>query len=565
MSLITDIAFFALLFFLLVFVHELGHFLMAKWMGIKVEKFSIGMGPSVLKFQKGETEYRLGILPLGGYVKMAGDDPSKEYTGEEKRRGFLTQKPPAKLLVVFGGPVFNLLLPIFIFGFMMAIGIPSIAPTVGTVVSGMPAEKFGLLSGDRVISYNGTKVTKWTELEKAIQTSPNQPMKLEIERVNPKTLSTEIIVKNVTPELGDGKSKFGEDIKIGKLGISPEFVVPTVFFEDSESILAKAGFKPMDRIRSLNGAPMISYEEFARVIDVLAPGKVIAEVERDKKPLQISFEIPQSSRKNESVSKRIGMESALLVVGSAEENNPASRAGIQSGDRLISIGGKNLKRWEDVSTIIRPSEGKPLEVVWSRAGKVLKATMTPEKTTLNDPIMGKDNPNVREAAFRIGVSPLATMEVEHTFEQSWSPLAWLKRGLTQTWDMTSMTMEAMGKLVTGQLSLKLLGSPIMIYKVAGNSYRIAGGGQFGWISFFSTLALLSISLGIINLFPIPVLDGGHATFFLIEWIRGRPLSLRVMEIAMQVGLFLIVSLFALVIYNDFYRYGWLDPIVNLFK
>jgi len=142
---------------------------------------------------------------------------------------------------------------------------------------------------------------------------------------------------------------------------------------------------------------------------------------------------------------------------------------------------------------------------------------------------------------------------------------WVTYGFKRTWEMTTMTVEALGKLVTGQLSLKLLGSPIMIYKVAGNSYRMAGGGKHGWISFFNALALLSISLGLFNLLPIPVLDGGHATFFLIEWIRGKPLSLKVLEMAMQVGMFAIITLIAFVLYNDFHRYGFFDAFMNLFR
>ena len=131
--------------------------------------------------------------------------------------------------------------------------------------------------------------------------------------------------------------------------------------------------------------------------------------------------------------------------------------------------------------------------------------------------------------------------------------------------MTNLTVQALYKLATGQLSLKLLGSPIMIYKVAGNSYRMAGGGYYGWISFLSNLALLSITLGLVNLLPIPVLDGGHAVFFTVEWIRGKPVSLRVMEIATQVGLLALICLFALVLYNDFHRYGWLDSVFKLFQ
>lgn len=562
MTWLSDVGFFALLFFLLVFIHELGHYLMAKWVGIKVEKFSIGMGPKIFAFQKGETEYRLALLPLGGYVKMAGDDPSKEYSGEEKRRGFLTQKPPAKLLVVFGGPVFNLILPIFLFAIMLAMGIPSIAPTVGVVQDGMPAQTAGFQVGDRIISLNGSKIEKWTELEKSIQGLADQPVKFQIERTDLKTGQMNLVETTVTPVLADGKSRFGEDIKVGRIGISPEFLVPQLYFEGTDNPLAKAGFERFDRVRSLNGTPIRAYEQLMVALENLSPGTVKAEIERKGKALEISFDVPAGKG---AVRDRLGIQPLLLVVGNADESNPAYKAGIRAGDRLISINGKVLQKWEDVSAMIKGSEGKPVDISWSRDGQIMKAEMTPEKITLNDPIMGKDNPLAREAAYRIGVSPIAIMDAEYSIEQSWNPVKWFQKGISQTWEMTSMTLQAMKKLVTGELSLKLLGSPIMIYKVAGNSYRLAGGGHQGWVSFLSTLALLSITLGIVNLFPIPVLDGGHATFFIIEWIRGRPVSLKVMEVAMQVGLFLLICLFAMVLYNDFYRYGWLDSILKLFQ
>ncbi len=561
MNWFLDVGFFALLFFVLVFIHELGHYLMAKWVGIRVERFSIGMGPSLASFRYGETEYRIGLLPLGGYVKMSGDDPSKEYSEEEKKRGFLTQKPPAKLLVVFGGPVFNLLLPIFIFGSMLAVGVPHVAPTIGTLQEAMPASRAGFVTGDKVLEVNGRPIVKWSEVEKTVQESANQELVFKIERLNPKALQFEALDVKVTPELSDGKNRFGQDVKIGRVGVGPEYIIPQIYFEGTESIVAQAGLQKFDRVLQINDVPLRTHNQFVDALESQT-GDVRLLVSRGGEQKQITLTIPAGKK---SVSERIGLVSPLLVLGHVEKDNPAARAGIQVDDRIVSLNGKKLTRWDEVSQLIKSSEGKAIDVEWSRDGKMLKASIVPERTTVDDPVMGKDNPLARDAAFRIGVSPKALIDTEFYIERSSNPLAWIKRGVTQTWDTTTMTMEAMFKLMTGELSIKLLGSPIMIYKVAGNSYRMAGGGTHGWISFFSTLALLSISLGIVNLFPIPVLDGGHATFFLIEWIRGRPVSLKVMEVAMQVGVFVLLLLFALVIFNDFQRYGWIDSIVKLFS
>jgi regulator of sigma E protease len=564
MTWLSDIGFFALLFFVLVFIHELGHFLMAKWMGIRVEKFSIGMGPQLFGFRIGETEYRLAALPLGGYVKMSGDDPSKTYSEEEKKRGFLTQKPPAKLLVVFGGPVFNLILPIFVFGLMLAWGIPSIAPSVGFLQADMPALQAGLKAGDQILAVNGEPVQKWTEFEKQVQGSAGQPMALKIERPNFTDWRPETLEISVTPTLGEGRSRFGEPIQVGRVGMSPEFIVPQIFFDSAEAEIAKQGFQRFDRVESIKGLSLLSYEQWMAAVSALKAGETAeVVVNRQGKSLPLQLSVPSSTRGDNAAA--LGLTSVLVVVGQVDEGNPAFAAGIQPNDRIVSINGHALNRWEDVAVRVRESEGNPISVVWNRDGQEMSAMITPEKMTINDPVLGKDNPLAREPAYRIGIVPAAIVDARYSVEQSSNPIAWVQRGFSQTWEMTSMTVEAMFKLVTGQLSLKLLGSPIMIYKVAGNSYRLAGGGQRGWVSFFSTLALLSITLGIVNLFPIPVLDGGHATFFILEWIRGKPISLKTMELAMKVGLFMLISLFALVLYNDFHRYGWLDPLLNLWR
>jgi len=326
--------------------------------------------------------------------------------------------------------------------------------------------------------------------------------------------------------------------------------------------LAAAGLLKFDRVRKVNGFPIFTHEEFLKSLE-LARKPITLTVDRQGELVDIA--LPAVSSGKGSVYERLGFIDTFLVVGLVDEKSPAAQAGMKKDDRLLAIDGKRLSRWEDVSQLIRGSEGKALKIQWSRNGVLMEAQVVPEMTTIKDPLMGKDNPAAREPAYRIGVGSAAMQDNELYVEQSLSPVKWFSYGFQKTWEMTTMTAEALSKLVTGQLSLKLLGSPIMIYKVAGNSYRMAGGGKHGWISFLNALALLSISLGLFNLLPIPILDGGHATFFIIEWIRGKPLSLKVLEMAMQVGMFAIITLIAFVLYNDFYRYGFFDAIFNLFR
>ncbi len=562
MTWLTDVGLFGLLFFLLVFSHELGHFLMARWMGVRVERFAVGMGPKLIGFTRGPTEFKICLLPLGGYVKMAGDDPTKEYSSERTPDGFLGKKPPQKLLIVLGGPLFNFIFPIFIFALMLPLGIPTVEPIVGTMEPGRPAAEAGLVPGDRILSVDGKPIRKFSEIESVVDRSLGKNLQLEIERVNLNSGEKEKVQLAVEPKMAKTKSKFGEDIEAPRIGASPEYIVPLIFFESEESIVGRAGFQNFDRVTKINNVEIRTQSQMDAVLASLKPSDVTLTVDRNGSAISKTFTLSPGTA---DVATRIGLVSVSRVIGRVEPGSPAERAGLQANDVMVSIDSKPIQNWEDIATVIRASEGKPVSVVWSRNGQQIKAEMAPEKTTIDDPLLGKDNPLAREPMYRIGIGAALRSETGLYVERSWNPIQWVARGFTESWNMGRTTVEALYKLFTGQVSLKLLGSPIMIYKVAGHSYRLAGGGAYGWYSFFSNLAMLSITLGLVNLLPIPVLDGGHATFFIIEWIRGRPVSLRFMEIAMQVGLFILISLFALVLYNDFSRYGWLDAIVQVFK
>jgi len=561
MNWLTDVSLFALLFFLLVFFHELGHFLMAKLVGIKVEKFSIGMGPAILSFRKGETEYRLAILPLGGYVKMAGDDPSKELSEEERKRGFLAQRPPAKLLVVFGGPGFNLILPMFIYAIMLAAGIPFVKPVVGSLEKDMPGQVSGLRSGDEIVSINGSKIDRWKQVEERVREAANQDLKVVVERVNLNDGAVNFLELDLKPQLSEGRSKFGEKIEVGKIGVSPAYPLPLIYYEDASSPLKQANLENFDRIDSVNGVSIVSLDQWNEILDSQIKSELKLRVRRGEKTFEAAMRLPGKAR----LRQELNILPVELVIAETTPDGRAALAGMEAGDRLVSIDSKILRSWGEVPEIVRNSAGRPLKFVWSHEGEERSAEIAAEETVVDDPLLGKDNPMATDKVYRIGIAPRLESDTSFGQDQSWNPIAWIKMGVDETWGLASMTVIALSKLVTGKISLKLLGSPIMIYKVAGNTYRMAGGGHNGWIAFLTNLALLSITLGLVNLLPVPVLDGGHAVFFAIEWIRGRPVSLKVMEVATQVGLVMLIGLFALVLYNDFNRYGFLDPIIKLFQ
>lgn len=581
MSFLFDLAFFALLFFVLVFIHELGHFLMARLVGIRVEKFSIGMGPSLFSKKMGDTEYRLAALPLGGYVKMSGDEPGKDYTDEERQVGFLTKSPPQKLLVVFGGPVFNLILPLFVFGLLLAVGAPSVQSRIGLVEPEGVAAKAGLQTGDLILSVDGEPIKEWEEMEERVRSSAGKELRFEIERKSLMTGELETLQLRITPEQTDGLSRFGEPVQVGKIGVSPRFLVPRIYFEDPQSPIAQTEAQKFDRVVKVDGVEIRGLAQFQNALEMRSGQKTIElelEPEDGSAVRRVEVQVP-SSNQNSSVFAGLGFLPIELVIGYVadkveapelepklgvcqDNTAPAKAAGLQEGDRLIAFGDYQLNEWEDLQKAVRSSAGEAKELKWSREGETMMASIAPLKTTIFDPIRGRDAPSSVDEVYRIGISPRLESNSAFFTVQSYNPIKWVTYGVTETVSLVTLTGEAMLKLVTGQLSMKSLGSPIMIFNVAGNSYRLAGGGSNGWLAFLRTLALLSITLGIVNLLPVPVLDGGHAVFFTIEWIRGRPLSLKFLEVATQVGLILLLGLFSVVLYNDVYRYDLMGGIMN---
>lgn len=349
----TNIISFAIVLGILIFVHEFGHFLLAKLMGVGVEKFSLGFGPRILGKKIGMTEYMISAIPLGGYVKMVGESPEKELDESLLPLSFSHKGLLKRSLIVLAGPVFNLLLSVAIFFvFFQVSGLPIMKPEVGEVQEGMPAHESGIRPGDRVVSVDGKPVTRWEEMADLIKKSSGRPLHIEILRDE-----STVLVK-VVPKLLSSRNLFGEQV-----------------------------------------------EKY--VIGITASG-------------------------------------AVTVL----ELNPFESAA---------------------------------------------------------------------------------------------------QGVLQTWQIAKLTVLAIGKIITGTISAKTLGGPIMIAQLAGQQ------AEAGIINLIFFIALLSVNLGIINLLPIPVLDGGHLLFFLIEAVTRRPLNLKMREVAQQAGIFVLILLMIYVFYNDIAR------------
>jgi len=337
---------------LIIFVHELGHFLSAKLMGVRVLKFSLGFGPKLIGKKYGDTEYLISSIPFGGYVKMLGESPGEELQEEEKVFAFNYQPVWKRFIIVFLGPLFNLVFAMVIFVFVFSYGIPVLLPEVGDVLLQSPAERAGLMKGDTVISIDGSQITQWDEMTKIIHTSPGRSLNLKIRR------KSEVITLSVIPEKKRIQDLFGQGKEVGLIGIKP------------------------------------------------------------------------------------------------------------SGNTFIK----------------------------------------------------KSNPTES-----------------------------LTNAVSRTWEIAVLTLVSIGKLIQRVIPMETIGGPILIVQMAGEQ------ASQGVLNFFVFMAIININLGVLNLLPIPILDGGHILFLGIEAIRRKPLEEKFIAIAQRVGLALILLIMAFALYNDLIR------------
>jgi len=411
---------------ILVFVHEFGHFIMAKRAGVRVEKFSLGMGPKIFGYKKGDTEYVISALPLGGYVKMAGENPDEEPTGAADE--FQSKTVWQRMKIAATGPLTNIVLAFLIMPIVFMVGTYSEGPAkVGYVEPASPAEHAGFLAGDLIEKIDGRSISDWTEA-------------LSLIAVNPDTDVTVLVDRQGKQETLTLRPVTATELKIGMSGLIPDM------------------------------------------------------------PAEI---------------------------GKLKPGFPAEKAGISVNDKVLAVDGKTIYHWNQFSTIVRDSKGKKLALLIERGGKRIEKTVTPIEDS---------------GRFVIGVEPLLRLVFK-----KYGFLKSIQLGFDKTIESIYLTFITLKKLVTFGLSIKTLGGPVMIAQMSGQA------ASAGLSSFLSLLAMISISLGILNLLPIPVLDGGLILFLVIEAIRKKPVSRKVMEVSQSIGAAVLITLIAVVSYNDIMR------------
>ena len=447
---ILDLRWFVLVLGILVFVHELGHFMMARRIGVRVITFSLGFGRKLFSFRRGDTEYCISLIPLGGYVKMAGENPKDVRTGASDE--FLSKSKWQRFQVLVMGPVMNIALALIVMASVLYFNgadVPAFAQEpviVGSVVADSPAAKAGIQPGDHITEVARRRVDNWEEFGLETVTKANRPITLTIIRGG-KTIEQEIV------PVGRGK------YDAGITGVKPVLRPQIVAVEPGEAA-EESGLRAGDVILSVNG----------------------------QKPL-VTWTGPDSTFPN-----------------------------------------------TDVTEVIRASEGKPLALQVLRDDQPRKIVVIPRRT----------NDLVRIDA---QITPLEIRAVQPSLPGAF------KLSAERNWKTTKLIMRTLGGLFTRDTPVKHLMGPVAM---AGLSTEAA---EAGWIELFSLMTTLSLNLGLFNLLPVPVLDGGHIMILALEGLSRRDFSMKVKKKMLLAGLVMLLMLTATAIYNDLARLQWVQQLL----
>jgi regulator of sigma E protease len=541
MSFLSAAFAFLFLLSLLIFVHELGHFLVARACGVRVLKFSLGFGPPVgfgrhrLTWTRGHTQYVVAWFPIGGFVKMLGenldeaDDPSLVAHPEEA----LSHKPTwQKLAVVFAGPAMNLALPVVLFMATLAIGVPRPTPVIGTVEPGAPAALAGLRPGDAIRQVGDEPLQWWTDFEDLVRTRPGEVLRVSYERAGE--------FRSAVLELGERPSfdEFGTRVEVGWIGAGHSRLAAVLGVPSSGSAAARAGLRSGDVVEAVAEQPVEDWDAFSAAY-AAADAPVALRVRRgDGEGAEtLTLESPALGD-----ARRLGVVPASVLIASVEPDSPAQRGGLEPGDLIVSVDGDPVWSFASFAETVRTSEGRALDLAFARGGEVQRVSIAPELDTRD---MGL---GIEESRYLVGISAkVQTLTGSLAIDRQANPLIALPRAVGMTVELTHTFLRGLGKLITGEVSRKQVAGPIGIAEITAKAF------ERGWETYLSIMVLISINLGILNLLPIPILDGGQAVIFAIEGVRRAPLSLRTREIFQQVGFTVLVLLMGLAFWNDLSR------------
>ena len=520
---------FILVITILIFVHEFGHFIFAKLFNVKVVKFSIGMGPEILKYQGKETKYVISVIPIGGFVSMLGHDPSIEQTEEDKGRSLNDKSNWQRFLIMVAGPVFNLILPFFLYFIYAILTTTHLSSQVGQVSINSPAHEAKLQSGDIITSIDNHKIKYWSDISRIVSNRPGKKMPVSYIRSG-KAYKTQL---TATKEENTDKIKTSEFV--GKLGITPYLDSPIIFFNNETNLI-----KSFDLITKINGKKIKSTQELYKFKNT---EKIDIELLR---PIALNTNIFDFYTLETVILKQVStdfikkMLNPDMAIWWVHPGSVAKKAGFKKGDYILSVNGKKFKYWAFLRHYLTKQKDKN-EITF----KILRNNQEIEIKATQELVKGERV--TQSSYYELGISTYFIKEASNIvpYIKSKTPFSdAISEMMYQTTHMTSLVFKSVIALVTGNISFDHLGGPIMMYEASGIAL------SYGWLSLLKLMAILSINLGLLNLLPIPMLDGGHILFIIVETIRRKPVNQKFKEVVSFIGIMILITVMILVFKND---------------
>ena len=546
----------------LVIVHELGHFVAARLLGVGVLSISFGLGRPLLRTVRGGTEWSIRLLPIGGYVRLLGEDGG-EVPPDRRRASFAERPAWQRLAIILGGPLANILLAVPIFFAIYARHDTALAAEVGTVFAGMPAAEADLRPGDRVVAVDGEPVRYWEELNQQVLLAPGRELKLSIERPGLERPLEKYVRprEHLRPDAALGAAP------VGLIGIAPHRRLPQIGIVSPGSPAGLAGMRTFDVVLAIQGRPaqsladleplvgphgggliVVSYVRPASGLGFAAVGRLepaIATIVPTAEPLAAPAHPADDERTahDRALVGRArsrydaGVRPADLFVYDVEAGSPAAAIDLKRGDLLLRLDDAPLQSWELFERALEERPTAEHEVAWYRpdGGAVLRGRFR---------LRGEDAGEPAPRSLRFGAVGAQALEPGHVIPVDRRLPRALVRAFERTAAISALIARTLFGLARGDVPATTLGGPLRLVEAAGDAAREGGD------PFLAMAALVSLNLGLINLLPLPLLDGGQGVVVIFERLSGRPLSARSRGRATLVGLILLVALLVLASWND---------------
>ena len=580
----VDLVYFILFISILIFIHEFGHFAFAKLFGVKVLTFSIGFGPKIVKVRGKETEYCIGLLPFGGFVKMLEEGKAESpILPEEKYRTFEAQPLWKRVVITLAGPAMNLVFPVALYTSVYLEDKEFLPPTVGATFPGKPADG-KLFAGDTITAIDGEAVTSFPDVQKAFAKHAGAPTRVTIDR-DGKSMDLSITPNDEVEVVEPSELELFEHV--GRIGIAPSFAGPVIGIPRTDSPAWRAGLRTFDRITAVNGRKVDTFVDLQRVLAQNNGNNVVLTFVRPTSVPQglgglCDFAVletgiaslaprarPEGSVLREGdpegrakdVLDRVGIEGVEMYVAFVPDGSSEHKMGLRAGDRITHLDGVPQRMWkverraghavDDTSMVgaLLREPNRMHDLQWTRDGEKTSGTFQLRKERWDDEL----GQHYERYVFR---TTHWQPRAQSKLVPNPHPLFYaIKRGLDETKSAIKFIVVGFVRIAQGRVSLATVSGPITLYDVAGDA------GAKGTTYFVWAMAVTSVNLGLINLLPIPVLDGGHLLLFFIEWVRRRPVSVRARALSSLFGISVLAVLMLVAFKNDVSRKWSWDTVV----